>query len=204
LAGFNAQLSAVLPHHRSSVVDDLRATYHAWLTTVARPLVYVAQKPRRSVGLLRRDKALMDHMRLDFNALFAAADAVDVRPEANSQRIVAVAVAVAALVVVLLSAMVLIAERRGEALDAERKQVFETVDELVGIADYDGHLIHLNAGWQRKLGYKNPSWHRAPSSIWSTLTIAARLPSRSIVWQMANLFEVFATGFVRKTAHTMR
>ena len=156
LAGFNAQLSAVLPHHRSSVVDDLRATYHAWLTTVARPLVYVAQKPRRSVGLLRRDKALMDHMRLDFNALFAAADAVDVRPEANSQRIVAVAVAVAALVVVLLSAMVLIAERRGEALDAERKQVFETVDELVGIADYDGHLIHLNAGWQRKLGYTKP------------------------------------------------
>ena len=153
LTSFGAYVSTTFPHAMSSVSDDLRATYHDWLITVARPLVYVAQTPRRSVMLLHRDKTLMDHVKVDFTALLAAADTIDEQPDANRQRTVALAAAVAAFVIVLLGILAFVAELRREGLDAERKRVFEAVDELVAIADYRGRFIDINAGWQRRLGY---------------------------------------------------
>jgi diguanylate cyclase len=153
LAGLGAQLlSGSLPNAMPTF-NDLKAAYHTWLTNVPEPLAHDRPAHQHAVALVRLDKALMDRMERDFSVLFNAAEAASALPETGRLREIALAAFVAALLVGLLGTLVIVAEQRREELEAERKRVFETLDELVGIADASGRFTYINSSWQRKLGY---------------------------------------------------
>jgi len=148
-----SQLSSGSLRNSVPAFNDLQTAYQNWVASIARPLVYASQTHQNTVALLRRDRALMDRMQHDFAAIFAASETVGTQPEASRLRAIALSAFVAAFIVGLLGVLVLVAEQRREVLEAERKRIFETLDELVGIADARGRITFMNSGWLKKLGY---------------------------------------------------
>lgn len=153
VADVGSQLEAFGLHGVKASLDDLRTAYAAWLTSVARPLAYKHLHRSAATMLLLRGTMLVDRMRLDAAAVLAGVDEAATAEVSRAQRDLLLTIVAAVLFIGLVTIIALVIERRQTAIESEWSRFFDTVEDLLCVADYNGHVVRTNNAWQRALGY---------------------------------------------------
>src|ERR1700737_236039 len=132
---------------------DLRSTYQAWLTTVARPLAYTRLSKIFAQQLQLRGTILMAQRRADIASIQSAISAAAADGHRAAQVWVLAAAAAATLVVIVAFVLAAASENRRELAESERKLFSDTTNDLLCVADYSGRFVRVNQAWQKMLGY---------------------------------------------------